>query len=299
MEDIEQLRQVLQRLETAVAGPQVKAWLLQITDPAYGLVSTLLETFLANLSAFDLASALLTILRQLNSHVTDQVLPQLRASPTFAPAIVRYLTEIPSNKVSEEAFVLITAVFDSSNSQALDTSQVVKAIFDALENLQGKETAKALVNILAGISQRSTSSDTNLVLQQCKEHPNARFFKEILLYHVNRSDPVDMLNCMTCCADLLRDETSRSSQFFYSNDLVVLADMMFNNLENMQDCEAVRKTLEVFSALYRCTELQNTKYRLDDLADLLKVIMPGEGYSEATKQAAAMLAADLNLGTSS
>jgi hypothetical protein len=79
----------------------------------------------------------------------------------------------------------------------------------------------------------------------------------------------------------------------------VLADMMFNNLENMQDCETVRKTLEVFSALYRCTELQSTKYRLDDLADLLKVIMPSEGYSEATKQAAAMLAADLNLGTSS
>ena len=299
MEDIEQLRQVLQRLETAVAGPQVKAWLLQITDPAYGLVSTLLETFLANLREFDLASALLTILRQLNSHVTDQVLPQLRASPTFAPAIVRYLTEIPANKVSEEAFVLITAVFDSSNSQALDTSQVVKAIFDALENLQGKETAKALVNILAGISQRSTNSDTNLVLQQCKEHANARFFKEILLYHVNRSDPVDMLNCMTCCADLLRDETLCSSHFFYSNDLTVLADMMFNNLENMQDCETVRKTLEVFSALYRCTELQSTKYRLDDLADLLKVIMPSEGYSEATKQAAAMLAADLNLGTSS
>lgn len=298
MEDIEQLRQVLQRLESAVAGPQVKAWLLQITDPTYGLVSTLLDTFLANLNAFDLASALLTILRQLNFHVTDQVLPQLRASPTFAPAIVRYLTEIPPDKVSEEAFVLITAVFDSSNSQALDTPQVVKAIFDALEYLQGKETVKALVNILAGISKRSSDSSANLVLQQCKEHVNARFFKEILLYQVNRSDPGDMLNCMTCCADLLREE-SASSHFFYSNDLTVLADMMFHNLENMQDCETVRKTLEVFSALYRCTELQTTKYRLDDLASLLKVILPSDSYSEGTKQAAAMLTADLSLDTTS
>lgn len=299
MEDIEQLRQVLQRLETAVAGPQVKAWLLQITDPTYGLVSTLLDAFLANLSVFDLASALLTILRQLNFHVKDQVLPQLQASPTFAPAIVRYLTEIPANKVSDEAFVLITAVFDSSNSQALDTPQVVKAIFDALEYLQGKETVKALVNILAGVSKRSSSSAANLVLQQCKEHANARFFKEILLYQVNRSDPEDMLNCMTCCADLLNEEGSSSVHFFYSNDLTVLADMMFHNLENMQDCETVRKTLEVFSALYRCTELQTTKYRLDDLASLLKVIQPSDSYSEGTKQAAAMLTADLSLDTTS
>lgn len=295
MEDIEQLRQVLQRLETAVAGPQVKAWLLQITDPSYGLVSTLLDAFLANLSSHDLASALLTILRQLNTHVTDQVLPQLKASATFPPAIVRYLTEVPPKQVSVEAFVLIAAVFDSSNSQALDNPQVVKAIFDSLEYLQGKETVKALVNILAGVSQRSPTAQSNLVLQQCKEHANARFFKEILLYQVNRSDPVDMLNCMTCCADLIREE-SGDDHFLYSNDLTVLADMMFNNLENMQDCETVRKTLEVFSALYRCTELQTTKYRLDDLAALLKIISESESYSPPTKQAAAMLTSDLRLG---
>jgi hypothetical protein len=64
---------VLNQLESKDPSEQVLEWLNTITDPSFGLVASLVKTFLEKMDNIDYCKELIIVIRQLTTHVAEKV----------------------------------------------------------------------------------------------------------------------------------------------------------------------------------------------------------------------------------
>ncbi|EJS44413.1 YDL146W [Saccharomyces arboricola H-6] len=104
----------------------------------------------------------------------------------------------------------------------------------------------------------------------------SRCFTELLLLKFNRvaDPPLQIMMCKTLYLILTPRSDHIPMNFFYTNDLHVLTDVLIRELKNISENEELLRNtlLRVLIPLLKNTQLSKTHYRKDDLSKLLEYL---------------------------
>ncbi|CAG9332259.1 unnamed protein product [Blepharisma stoltei] len=266
LDGIIEMRKILDRLETAIPGPLVTEWLNNIADPSFGLVDDLVNTFLTSVQDNDVSKHTVRILRQLNTHIKAKVLPQILENKVFPEAMYKYITGTKPEEVCHDAFLLFTAIYGNENFKDLkDVPSFMRALFDALEYIQEENAYTAVVRILISSSKESEE----LFLELCSTHKNARYFGELLLQLLNKSEGGETIKCLECLKLIL--ESTETQGFFYTNDLKLLCDIVIQNLENLSDFLLKARYFEVLKDIVKSNGFLPLNHRTEEIKAISEI----------------------------
>lgn len=68
-ENLEQIKELIESIETSEKTPELIDWMKEISAPDYGLVDSMIDTFVEKMNDIKLANSILRALRYLNSNV--------------------------------------------------------------------------------------------------------------------------------------------------------------------------------------------------------------------------------------
>lgn len=286
LQDIDKFSEIMDRLEDKTLGPQVVAWLENVTKPSFGLVDTVVETFHEHLESKAISTRVLRLLRQLCTHSPAAVLPQICLNIKFGVSITSYAVNA-TQEAAEEAFCLVTKVHNAGVDLPIDQA-FIEAVFNSFDFLQNEVTYRDLVSLLVDVAC-TADSDYNLVIEVASTHKNSRYFGEVLLLLLNRVRPPHLLNVVEVVGLLLKSPKT-SSGFFYKNDLETLGDIVINAIEDTGEPEVQLKFLEFLDILFKCDDYLQLDYRVADFYTLLRE--RSDDVSNLKMQAAARQALD-------
>jgi hypothetical protein len=267
LQEMDKFTEIMDQLENKVLGPRAASWLQDVTDPAFGLVNSVIDTFHEHLDTKAEATRFLRLLRQLCTHSAEYVLPQICDSLKFIQDITLFVIGA-SPEASEDAFSLIVKVHNTGMT-LLVGQEFIEAVFDSFEYLQNEGTYRDLVSMLVDMSNSTQEGQLNLVLEVSAAHKNRRYFGEVLLLLLNRSRGPFLLSVLRVVKELLVFPKTQHG-FFYSNDLEALGDIVINAIEDTGEPEVQLKFLEFLDTLFKCEDYLDLEYRVGDFYNLLK-----------------------------
>ena len=151
----------------------------------------------------------------------------------------------------------------------------INALFNSLEHIKEEKVFLAIVNILVSISYDQGAPEDNLVLKYCGTHPRSRYFAEATLILLNKGKSEFLNKCLKFVSDIFSYEKTRDD-FFYSNDLFTLLDIIIREFVNHDDIELKLNYLGALHGLLKCKNYQKTKPRLSDIQEIFDEITYGE-----------------------
>lgn len=200
----------------------------------------------------------------------------MRENENFPKAIVKYLTQTEINDLEGDGFVLLIEIFQASTFKAVANDDFINALFNSLEHIKEEKVFLSIVNILVSISYDQASPESNLVLRYCGQHPHSRYFAESVLILLNKGKSEYLLKCLKFVADVFTLEKTRDN-FFYSNDLFTMLDIILREFVNNDDLATKLAYLDALQGLVKCQNYQKTKHRRSDILQIFDDIAYGEG----------------------
>ena len=132
-----------------------------------------------------------------------------------------------------------------------------------MEFTQDEDASKALIKILMIMSSASDSSQ-ELIIDNCCNHKNSRYFIDMLLQVLNRGSGEVLDSCLDCLYLLFSDERTQEG-LFYTNDFRVLVDIFVQNLENLSEHKLLLHFLDVLVLIVESSDFQRLKHRAQDI----------------------------------
>ena len=200
----------------------------------------------------------------------------MRENTSFPKAISQYLTQTKIDDLEGDGFILLIEIFQTSTFKDIATDEFINALFNSLEHIKEEKVFLAIVNILVSISYDQGAPETNLVLKYCANHPHSRYFAESTLILLNKGKSEFLLKCLKFVSDVFAFDKTRDD-FFYSNDLFTLLDIILREFVNNGDVEAQLAYLNALHGLIKTNNFQKTKPRASDINEIFdEVIYSGD-----------------------
>jgi hypothetical protein len=275
-EDLNQLRELIDNIENSEKTPELIEWMGEISGKEYGLVDSLILSFMENLNDIKFANSVLRCLQVLNIYVKQSTLPQMRENENFPKAISKYLTQTKIDNLEGDGFTLLVEIFQTSAFKDVATDDFINALFNSLEHIKEERVFLAIVNILVSISFNHDSLEANLVLKYCSQHPHSRYFAESVLILLNKGKLEFLTKCLKFISDVFAFDKTRDD-FFYSNDLYTLLDIILREFINHDETETKLAYLNALHGLLRCKNYQKTKPRMSDIQDIFDEVTYTDG----------------------
>jgi hypothetical protein len=195
-------------------------------------------------------------------------MPQMKSNPKFPIAISEYIIHTPKKKLSEDAFFILSLIFDYISFKDVATSQFLKAVLDGLDVINDENNFDSVTSILISINFNYTSLSTNNFVEVFKSHKNSRIFIECLIRILNKEkwDKNLMYKVLKCLADVM--DTLEDS-VMYSSDLETFIDMIISKLESTCTYELRLYTLNVLKRITKYNEYYKTRYKIDQIEFLM------------------------------
>lgn len=267
-EDVQNLKELIQSLENSQRTSEFVKWMEEISAPDYGLIDSMVDLFLDKFDDLQFINSVLRALEILNNGVKSLVLPQMRANKNFPKAIVKYLTNTKQNDLEGAAFILLVEIFDKDTFGENTNEQFVKTLFNSFGFINDERVFLAIVNILIIISS-TCSLEKNVVLDQCAENENSRFFAECFLVLLNKGKSSFLDKCLKFIGDVFSCQKTANS-FFYQNDFNSLLDIIIREFANSDDINIKLAYLEVLKRAIGTAEFQKGKHRADEIKEIFE-----------------------------
>eukprot|EP00347_Sterkiella_histriomuscorum_P013463 403364617 len=208
---IDQLYDVLLRLDKERENQDLYAWLENICQKQFGLVDGLVANFIDNIEDSIFAKKLLKVLKKLNEHLPELVVSQFMNNQKFPGAIVKYLENTKLQDMAGDAFILLVNVFNDSTIDLVN-EKFLQQLIESLEFITDENTQNALVSVLIIICASHEKKlqklrdngqeeeyqkrllDPNTVFQEFLN--NEAFYREKLLYLTNRGNKFRFDKCL-------------------------------------------------------------------------------------------------------
>lgn len=286
--DLEALRELTNAIENSEKTPEVLSWMEEISQPSFGLVDSLILSFLAEMdSNLKDSNMLLRALTKLFEFIPESILPQLKANPKFPFALTKYLTSTKLQDLEGGGFLLLVEIFSSQGFKEVASDGFIKVLLDSLEYIQDERTYLSIVNILMAISSESKSLESDPVLKASTCHHNQGNFSQYIVHAVNKSATdqiVKIVNFLTRVFEFQEGKMA-GNYFFYTNDFKVLCDVVFRDIGNTSEEIVREKELELLMSILKTGQYQKEKYRKSEFAELLQELTEAD-VSEGAKNMA-------------
>lgn len=235
------------------------------------LLSSILNTLDINaesdqpLDTFDLAAIVnhlcttldlpqtLKTLRQLLIHCESTVLTLFFTNPQLTEHILKHLT---NEQITFDSTKLFSEVFDESLHSSLITPEFIEKLVDSI-GVSDSETCENIVKALILIARKNL----NWILGA----KNSRFFGEALIFRVNWAKGSEKKNLVLTINKVLKERP----EFFYLNDLKVVADTLVNVLVDREE-GILKESYEALNEMMKIEEFCRLGYRFGELAEVLQ-----------------------------
>jgi Protein of unknown function (DUF2013). len=191
----------------------------------------------------------------------------MRGNKSFPKAICDYLTKTKIEDLEGDGFILLVEIFQTSTFKDVATHNFIDALFHSLEYIKDEKVFLSIVHILISMSYEFNKYEDNPVLKQCHEHPNRRYFAESVLLLLNKGKSVFLDKCLKFISDIFGYDKTRD-EFFYSNDLNSLIDILIREFVNSDTVQLKVGYLDVLKNAIGCKEYQQKKHRVDDIKEI-------------------------------
>jgi len=266
--NLEELQELITTIETTEKTEELVEWMKEISAKEYGLIDSLILTFMENLSNITFANSVLRVLKILNDSIPELVLSQMRENTNFPKAITKYLSTAGVKELEGDGFILLVEIFQASSFKDVASEAFINTIFEVFPILNDEAIWLALISILVSISNESESFEKNLVLKACAEHPNRRFFAEGFLLLLNKAQSVILAKSLKFTQDILQNSKTKD-EFFYTNDCTALMTILIREIGNVSEDDIRYMYLNVLAALIATEFYKKEKHRSSDIKELL------------------------------
>ena len=222
-------------------------------DTSLGSRFTSLDSILSFLSENIKDSMHLKVLRQLLFHCEAKVIELFIFSPNLLIDIIDWIN---LNRVNYDSTKLIVELYDESSHSEIVTKELINHLVDGLGE-SDKRTCENIVKILILIG--------NCHLDKVIEARNSRFFGELLVLRVNWAQGTEKKNLIRTISRIFKSFPN----FFYLNDLKLIVDTLIKVLNDRED-DLIEQTYEALQEIMKIDEFLDTRYRFDELAEILQ-----------------------------
>jgi len=278
-ENLDGLKELIQSVQDSEKTPEIIEWMKEISAKEYGLVDSLILTFMDSLAEIQFANSVLRCLKILNDYGKDLVLPQMRENTNFPKAIAQYISKTQLKDLEGDGFILLVEIFQTSAFKDVTSDPFVEALFESLEYIKDEKVFLCIVHILISISYDETALDTSLVLKYAAIHKSARYFAEALLLLLNKGKMTILVKTLKLIHNVFEFEKTKET-FFYTNDLKALLDILIREITNTSSDEIRVMYLNILPALLKTKEYQTIKHRPSDIKQLCDDLSFSEEISE-------------------
>jgi len=276
MEDLSELKEIIHNLENSERTPEVIEWAKTVWQKDFGLVESMIKTFMDNMEKYDLSNSILRALRKLGEYVPDLIMPQMKDDPLFPKAITQYITRTNIKNLEGDGFLLLVRLFDSSSFKDVSKDAFVRALFDDLEYIKEENVFNSIVAILIAIANEAPKASESMVVKLCATHPSRRYVGESILHLINKGDDKSKIRSLKTLKDIYESWPNPDECFLYSNDLKELINILYREIANTSSNDMkilYMKTLEFVS---KSAEYKKEKHRGADLMELMQEIQYGD-----------------------
>lgn len=294
--NLEDLKQLTNAIENSEKTAEVLLWMEEISQVSFGLVDSLILTFLDEMeSNLKDSNTILRALTKLFEYIPNIILPQLKANSKFPFALCKYLTSTKLQDLEGGGFLLLVEIFSAQGFKDVANDKFIKALLDSLGFIQDEKIYLSVVNIMMSISIESPNVENDPILKASVPHDNQRYFAEYIVHSVNKASPEETIKIHNFLIRVFTFQESKmaGNQFFYTNDFKVLCDVLFRDIGNTSD-EGIRaKDLECLMVALKTAQYKKEKYRRAEFKELLEELTQADVGKEAKKFAQQILDSEL------
>ena len=289
--DLEALKGLINVIENSEKTSEVLSWMEKISDSSFGLIDSLILTFLDEMDKnLQESNAILRALTKLFEYIPEIILPQLKSNPKFPLALSKYLTTTKLQDLEGGGFVLLVEIFSSKGFKDVANDVFINSLLDSLVFIQDEKIFLSIVNILMSISNETIKLDDDLVLKLSFPHVNQRHFAEYIVHSVNKAEKEQMIKILDFLIRIFLFQRVKgiSMTFFYNNDFKVLCDVVLRDMGNTSDEDVREKMLDLTAVIMKCEQYKGEKYRKKEILQLMEELEMAD-VSEKSKKCAGFI----------
>jgi len=200
----------------------------------------------------------------------------MRENTSFPKALVEYITKTPTKSLEGDGYILLIEIFQTSTFKDVTSIEFIGALFNSLEYIKEEKMFLSIVFIIVTISSEYTDANTNPVLKLCYEHPHRRYLSECVVQLVNKGKSAFLDKTLKFCAEIFRFVKTKN-EFFYSNDLDGLVDIIHREFVNTSELNLKIDYLRVLFDLIQTDEYKKTKKMASEFKEAFEELKITEG----------------------
>ena len=254
IEEIQQISDILDKIEGAVCGEEVQTWIEKICKEDMGLISYLLKNISLETSSSQL---FIKVLKQLSDFCFNEVSSEIEKSGTFILKLINYVSKTEPSQVNMDILHMFLKVYNENSSDLDITKEIFLNILGSLEFVQSEKT---IILIISFIQETIASYSAEFF-----SNKNSQLIIELLLLNFNRSEGLQKVKFLETISFILVQKID----CLYTNDFVSLCNMILQVFENQEEL-VYNACLDVLSILFGSEELVQKNYRLDEFKEIFE-----------------------------
>lgn len=257
-------------------------WILQITDPNVKLISNLIIYFEDELTSQQIRENIIKVLIKLLQFKRKIVRPQILAIDSFPSAISNYIIKSDKLKLSQNAFILITEVFNEENFKKIINEDFIKALYDGISIIKEEEILQEIVCVLIEINSKYEEGIENLVLKVHHINEHSRLLDELLLKIFNVEKDINKQFKILLLMNKLMDY--ENSPLFYHSDIEIFVDIMLSKLQTTDRDDFKIFLLCSLEKMLKFDPYYQTSYKIEEIGELIEDFINHEDESNSIKE---------------
>ena len=191
----------------------------------------------------------------------------MKDNTDFPIAITKYLSMTNLKDLEGDGFILLVEIFQTASFREVTTEAFINSLFESFSYLQSEAIYLALIHILLSVSYEA-EKEKNLVIKFSAEHSNKRLYAEGVLLLLNKGQSAILAKSLKFVVDILEDPSTKDD-FFYTNDLKALMDILLREIANISSDEERLLYLNALGAILNTSFYKKEKHRSGEISDLL------------------------------
>ena len=250
------------------SDPKYIEWIEQISEPSYGLISSLLTLFLDELTDQITRENIFKVLKKLLFLQEEIITEQLISNKDFPKCVVNYIIKGNKTKMSDNPFYLLTRLYMEENFKEFISDDFIMAMFDGLDVVHEEDILLEIVGILVEINNTYSETDDNLFLKVHQKNVHARVFDELLLRLLNNEKDNGKQLTILLCINRLMDAEKHS--IFYESDLESFIDIILGKLQTTYNMSLKLFLLEALNKSTRSSGYKSILHKKEEIIELIE-----------------------------
>ena len=260
------------------SDPKYIEWIEQISEPSYGLISSLLTLFLDELTDQVTKENIFKVLKKLLLLQEETITEQLMSNRDFPKCVVNYIIKGDKTKMSDNSFYLLTRLYMEENFKEFISDDFIMAMFDGLDVVHEEDILLEIVGILVNINNTYSETDDNLFLKVHQKNVHARVFDELLLRLLNNEKDNGKQLTILLCINRLMDAEKHS--IFYESDLESFVDIILGKIQATYNMGLMLFLLEALNKATRSGWYKSTLHKKEEVLELIEDFQERDGGTE-------------------